>query len=146
MPSHLCWPAHLSITRVTPPHVTRTNHSGNNCFMTHSVTRIPVTMPAPIQCYWSMPKSSSKQSTASHSQNIAQRNLGSCLPTGRGCLKMREKYTFSCKKNKALERDRAVIAAGASLNLLRFCQLRIWHSTHPRQEQQVLRFTYPGDS
>lgn len=58
MLSQCCWLAHLSVTKAIPPHVTRTNHSGNSRFVTHSVTRTSLTMPALIEGYWRMPQSS----------------------------------------------------------------------------------------
>lgn len=39
MLSQRCWPAHLSITTAIPAHVTRTNHAGNSCLMTHPVNK-----------------------------------------------------------------------------------------------------------
>lgn len=58
MLSQCCWLAHLSVTKAIPPHVTRTNHSGNSRLVTHSVTRTSLTMPALIEGYWRMPQSS----------------------------------------------------------------------------------------
>lgn len=52
-------------------------------------------------------------------------------------------YRHATGSSEALARNRAVIAAGTSLDLLCFSQLKIRHRTHPRREQQaeVLRFT-----
>lgn len=101
MLSQCCWLAHLSVTKAIPPHVTRTNHSGNSRLVTHSVARTSLMMPAPIEGYWRMPQSSNTVRSLQFSQCHSEKPQLLLKLNSRGCRKVWKKHFFFSPKKSS---------------------------------------------